>query len=136
MKKLDKYHWEREWLRRNGIHSRVPFGFLRYVYWRDRISAILIFILISAITLSLSQLLSGGSFMSVIGSTNKHATSVLAVGAWARIQVRLAAQEDRGDTSATFQEPASCVPKLPAEPEITRDNRRSQSAPPRPALEE
>jgi hypothetical protein len=50
MKNLDKYHWEREWLRRNGIYSRVPFGFLRYVHWRDRLSAMLVFILIAVIT--------------------------------------------------------------------------------------
>lgn len=48
-KKLDKYHFERELLRRNGIYERVPFGLLRHIYWRHRISALAVLVLIAAI---------------------------------------------------------------------------------------
>ena len=47
--KIDKYHFEREWLRRNGIYHRVPFGFLRYIYWRQRISAVIVLALMAVI---------------------------------------------------------------------------------------
>jgi hypothetical protein len=45
-KRKDKYYMEKAWLRSHGITNRVPPKFLRHMYWRHRISAVVVLLLI------------------------------------------------------------------------------------------
>jgi hypothetical protein len=47
--KLEKYWAEKAWLRSHGITGRASPQFLRYIYWRDRIRAVAVFLLVAGL---------------------------------------------------------------------------------------